>query len=79
LNIQLLVLPLFSTSSQVLYFEDDYVMEVELAIHIYVDKWPMTCNLIKRTHILTVLSCMPLLIIIAGCAAKARSQPKSAR
>jgi hypothetical protein len=42
LNIQLLVLPLFCTSSQVLYFEDDYVMEVELAIHIYVDKWPMT-------------------------------------
>jgi hypothetical protein len=41
LNIQLLVLPLFSTSSQVLYFEDDY-LEVELAIHIYVDKWPMT-------------------------------------
>jgi hypothetical protein len=25
----------------VLYFEDDY-LEVELAIHIYVDKWPMT-------------------------------------
>jgi hypothetical protein len=24
-----------------LYFEDDY-LEVELAIHIYVDKWPMT-------------------------------------
>jgi hypothetical protein len=42
LSIQLLVLPLFSTSSQVLYFEDDCVMEVELAIHIYVDKWPMT-------------------------------------
>jgi hypothetical protein len=26
----------------VLYFEDDFVLEVELAIHIYVDKWPMT-------------------------------------
>jgi hypothetical protein len=26
----------------VLYFEDDYVLEVELTIHIYVDKWPMT-------------------------------------
>jgi hypothetical protein len=26
----------------VLYFDDDFVMEVELAIHIYVDMWPMT-------------------------------------
>ena len=41
LTILLLVRPLFITSSQVLYFEDDY-LEVELAIHIYVDKWPMT-------------------------------------
>jgi hypothetical protein len=41
LSIQLIILPLFSTSSQVLYFEDDCVMEVELAIHIHVDKWPM--------------------------------------
>jgi hypothetical protein len=31
----------------VLYFEDDY-LEAELAIHIYVDKWPMTdqCRLL---------------------------------
>jgi proteasome lid subunit RPN8/RPN11 len=44
LNIQLLILPLFSISSQVLYFEDDYVMKVELAvIHIHVDKSPWLC------------------------------------
>jgi hypothetical protein len=35
---------LLTVEYSTLYFEDDYLMEVELAIHIHVDKWPMTLH-----------------------------------
>ena len=45
----------------------------ELTINIYLFA-TTSCNLIKSTHISTVLSCIPLLIIVAGLVAKERSQ-----
>jgi hypothetical protein len=44
----------------VLYFEDDY-LEVELAIHIYVDKWPMTELLLLNNTISMMQSLQPIM------------------